>query len=174
MNLYKKIQFSSFVGYRRFTRYWWNDILRYMTGLSVYSYQWSFQLYAPGWCKDIYTYWHRARYGWAPRDTFNLDGYLNQVLAGSLEYFAEHTEGCPHSYIVNNKDNFDAACSQWETDLRRWAQAFSKDPSDVYIEDNKDSSVPIYLQHSAEEQRRRNNLHQALKEIEPVWESLWE
>gem|GEM_PF-5726230 len=28
MNLCKKIQFSSFGGYRRFTRYWWNDILR--------------------------------------------------------------------------------------------------------------------------------------------------
>ena len=169
MSLRKPIAFSSFGGYRRFTRYWWNDIFWYLTGITFYSFEWTFDYGLPGWCRDIHAYWHRARYGWAPRDTWSLDGYLNQTLAGSLEYLSEHTDGCPSAYI-SAEESVDADCDRWEADLRRWALAFSEDPQDVDIFDVEHG----YARHNAEEQRRRHNLHQALKEIEPMWEALWD
>lgn len=168
MSLQKPIPFCSFGGYQRITRYWWANLLWYTTGVSIahrYAYiRWR----TPGWCDDLYTYWHRARYGWAPRDTWSLDGHLNHVLAGTLDHLAEHSHSCAQTYFdASAKDN---ECHKWEAALRRWAQAFSEDPNDVMIYDRDDN----YVQHRAEEERRRKNLHTALKEIEPVWESLWD
>ena len=57
----KPIKFWSFGGYRRFCSAWWRDLFRSCTIGLIY---------------DIKTYWHRARYGWAPRDTWSLDHYL--------------------------------------------------------------------------------------------------
>ena len=168
MSLRKPLRFCSFGGYRLFTRYWWNDLLRYITGMTFYNSKWQFELRTPGWCRDVYTYWHRARYGWAPRDTWSLDGHLNHVLAGSLDYLAKHSHGCPQNYF--DESNPDNQCHKWESDLRRWAQAFSEDPQDVDIYDRDDN----YVRHRAEEDRRRTNLHTALKELEPMWESLWD
>jgi hypothetical protein len=122
----------------------------------------------PGWCRDIYTYWHRARYGWAPRDTWNLDNHLNHVLAGTLDYLADHAHGCPQEYF--DESATDNECHKWSADLRRWARAFREDPDEVNIYDRDNN----YAQHQAEETRRRQNIHTALKEIEPVWESLWD
>jgi len=159
------IRFSSFGGCRRFSSYWWKDVLWYTTGLHLSDalpITWS----SPGWCQDIYTFYHRGRYGWAPRDTWSLDIYLNRVLAGSLTHLAEHTYGCPSEY-------FDASatgneCHRWDAELRRWALAFREDPQDVDIYDHDNN----YAAHCAEEERRSTNLHRALKEIEPMWESL--
>ena len=106
------------------------------------------------------TYWYRARHGWAPRDTWSLDIHLNKVLAGSLMHLANTT----HTYPLGYKTH-----EQWVADLLRWAKAFSEDPEDVDIFDK-----PIYTLHWAEEHRRRKAIHQALKELEPVWDSLWD
>jgi hypothetical protein len=37
----------------------------------------------------------RARRGWAPRDTWSLDGYLCRTLGAMLDHLAEHTHGWP-------------------------------------------------------------------------------
>lgn len=37
----------------------------------------------------------RVRCGWAPRDTWSLDGHLGRVLGGMLDHLAEHTHGWP-------------------------------------------------------------------------------
>ena len=172
MSLRKPIPFCSFGSYRPLTRFWWGDLLWYATGVSI-SHLYAFgdgrtRWRKAGWYSDLHTYWHRARYGWAPRDTWSLDGHLNDVLAGTLEYLADHTHGCPQSYVVAAKP-YDE-CREWNTDLRRWAHAFSEDPNDVAINDRSQN----YTQQRAEEERRRQNIHVALKEIEPVWESLWD
>lgn len=172
MSLRKPIPFCSFVSYRPFTQSWWCDLLWYATGVST-SHSYAFgdgriRWRTPGWYSDLYTYWHRARYGWAPRDTWSLDGHLNHVLAGTLEYLADHTHGCPQGYFDVTKP--DDECHKWNTDLRRWAQAFSEEPNDVTIYDRNNK----YVQQRAEEDRRRQNIHTALKEIEPVWEGLWD
>ncbi len=170
MSLRKSIPFFSFGNYRLLTRFWWCDLLWYTTGVSIshhYAYvgvRWR----TPGWYSDLHTYWHRARYGWAPRDTWSLDGHLNDVLAGTLEYLADHKHGCPQGYFDVTKP--DDECHKWNTDLRRWAHAFSENPNDVTINDRSQN----YAQQRAEEERRRQNIHVALKEIEPVWESLWD
>ena len=172
MSLRKPIRFCSFGSYRPLTRFWWCDLLWYATGVSI-SHLYAFgdgrtRWRKAGWYSDLHAYWHRARYGWAPRDTWSLDGHLNDVLAGTLEYLADHTHGCPQSYVVAAKP-YDE-CREWNTDLRRWAHAFSEDPNDVTINDRSQN----YAQQRAEEERRRQNIHVALKEIEPVWESLWD
>ena len=161
------IRFSSFGGYRWFSSYWWKDVLWYVTGLHLpgaLPVTWG----SPGWCRDIYTFYHRGRYGWAPRDTWSLDAYLNRVLAGSLTHLAEHTHGCPQEYF--DASATDNECHRWNAELRRWALAFGEDPQDVDIYDHDNN----YAAHKAEEDRRRANLHQALKEIEPMWEALWD
>lgn len=164
MSLRKSIRFSSFGGYQTFSSYWWKELLWYVIGLHISDYRAKCMMSIPGWMQDIYTFYHRGRYGWAPRDTWSLDGYLNHVLAGTLEYLAEHSHGS--AYPLTDED---PNGERWPADLRRWAHAFSEDPQEVDIYD-----APDYTQHRAEEIRRRQNLHTALKEIEPVWESLWD
>jgi hypothetical protein len=176
----KPIAFSSFGGYRRFCVPWWLDLLWYVSPIQVLertyweglSWRDRVEIDWPGWCRDVYAYWHRARYGWAPRDTWGLDSHLNRVLAGSLWHLAEHHHGAPAGYpnlagsMVDDDTNFD----QWQADLRRWAQACAEDPNDVDIYDRADG----YAKHNAEEARRTENLHRALKEIEPWWQALWD
>ena len=39
--------------------------------------------------------WHRARYGWSPRDTWSLDDYLCRVAAESLTHLRDNAHGHP-------------------------------------------------------------------------------
>ena len=39
--------------------------------------------------------WQRATRGWANRDTWNLDGYLLEILPEMIDYLAEHAHGYP-------------------------------------------------------------------------------
>ena len=179
---YKKpIQFSSFGGYRKFCAAWWVDLSDYAIGLDYSRHtRWDdetplyrrFSLRRPGWYRDLYTYWHRARYGWAPRDTWSLDRYLNGVLAGSLERLANDAHGAPHGYPSRKVSGVDTPTDfeQWQNDLHKWAKAFSEDPRDVDIYDSSNN----YKEHTKEEKRRYKNLHKALKDIEPWWENLWD
>ena len=139
----------------------------------------------PGWCYDIHTFWHRGRYGWAPRDTWSLDHYLNRVLAGSLECLARDSHGVPAGFPEgmeywvppasqeipdSGSNDVDARFKLWQDKLLEWAKAFHEDPDDVVIYDREDD----YVRQRAEEERRRVNLHKALKEMEPWWEGLWD
>lgn len=165
------IRFSSLGGYRRFCLPWWSDLVHHFTGLAWHqgfgmplAARWG----RPGWVYDLQTFWHRGRYGWAPRDTWSLYSYIEKVLAGSLYHLAVGAHGAPVGYPGTDgteDTNFD----QWEQDLKRWAQAFSESPDDVDIYDK-----PKYLRQNAEEQRRREAIHQALKEMEPWWDALWD
>lgn len=160
----KPIRFCSFPTYRRFSWWWWNDLLGYLIGIEQNIYQqdwWRISVHRPGWMMDIYTYWHRARYGWAPKDVWDLDYHLNHLLAETLTQLAERTHGYPTGY---------RSTEAWQADLRRWAQVFSEDPNDVkFYEDDQG-----YQQYRAEEKRRRDAIHQALKELEPWWDALWD
>jgi hypothetical protein len=160
-------------GYRRFTSFWWGEKLHWTLGLRLRPFRWR----TPGWIRDLYEFWHRGRYGWAPSDTWGLDRYLNGVLAGSLEHLAQHLSGVPAGFLMTNADDtmetnadVDARAKAWEELLLRWAKAFSEDPEDVDIFDTADG----YKAHHAEEERRRAAIHQALKEMEPWWEALWD
>ena len=173
-SLRKSIKFCSFGGYRLFCASWWWHLVWYLTGLNWNSawsdmplkLRWSWG--NPGWYQDIWTYWHRARYGWAPSDTWGLDHYLNKVLAGSLEHLALNINGSPAGY-GSEDENGETNHEKWEQDLLRWAKAFSEDPEAVAIYD-----TPDYTKHSAEVERRRTDLHNALKEMEPYWDALWD
>lgn len=171
----KPLNFCSFGRWRLFCDAWWNDLSWYLVGIS-WTNSWNLddkpwwktlRWGLPGWLHDIKTFWHRARYGWAPRDTWSLDYYLNGVLAGALQYLADHNHGAPAGY--GSADNVETNFEKWDSDLRRWAKTFSEDSNDVKIYDK-----PNYEKHWAEEKRRREAIHLALREIEPWWDSLWD
>lgn len=123
-----------------------------------------------GWFYDCRTYWRRARYGWAPRDVWSLDHYLNGVLGGSLRHLAETNHGVPGGYLSDpNGDCTDADFERWKGDLRRWADAFRRatdELSEIHGEDHD--------AWSADEAARTAAVHVALKEMEPWWEALWD
>jgi hypothetical protein len=100
---------------------------------------------------DIRTLYRRARHGWAPRDVWSLDHYLNRELAGSLEHLAETTHGAPVGYPYlaphihdgdsmrpyrHSDDPNDVVTDheRWVIDLRRWAVCFRQaaDDSDIF------------------------------------------
>lgn len=64
--------------WRRFTSSWWLHVGWWL---------------AQGWFYDLSEMWHRARYGWAPRDAANLSDYLNGVFGGALEAMADGGRG---------------------------------------------------------------------------------
>ena len=139
---------------------------------------------------DIRTLYRRARHGWAPRDVWSLDHYLNRVLAGSLEHLAETTHGAPvgYPYLVphirdgesmrpyrHTDDPNDVVTDheRWVIDLRRWAVSFRQaaDDSDIFEDGARFVSTESQL---AEMQRRSDALRQALVEMTPWWEALWD
>lgn len=151
------IRFRSSGGYRRFCDLWWRDWFRWLT---------------VGWLRDIRAYWHRARYGWAPCDTWSLDYYINGVLGGALEHLAEHSCGAPCGYPDPAPTTWEPPtdCDQWQADLRRWAKAFQDAARDDYYEIHGENFDAWH----ADEDARRVALHAALKEIEPWWDALWD
>lgn len=167
------IPFCNATHYRPFTRVWLRDWLQWL------SYAWVY---------DVRDYWLRARYGWAPTDTWSLDHYLATVMAGTLRHLADTTSGAPCGYPDLNatidddptpdfdawKRDFDA----WKRDLTRWA-----DVCDNYINDNyvqlycdprrKLGLEPDYEAWNKDEDERNRMFHQVLQEIEPWFDSLW-
>lgn len=142
-------------GYRRFTKNWWAAKWRWV---------------ASGWWRDLYTFYHRGRYGWAPRDTWSLDSHLNRVLGGSLAYLAEHHGGTPAGYPDGDFDGADH--DRWTADLKRWATAFADAGRDDYYDLFKDD--PTYDRWHAEEKRRSDARAQAMAEMASWWEALWD
>lgn len=158
------IPFCSFGGYRPFTSYWWSQLWRYLIR---------------GWYQDIYTYWHRARYGWAPRDTWNLDHSLNRVLAGTLTHLAEHCNGAPAGYPrLKNRNHDKTDFKRWEYDLKRWGRAFEDlnwwEENDIYFP--RDDNDPNWYQNKLMpvEQFFAKRAEKALKEMAPWWQALWD
>jgi hypothetical protein len=124
------------------------------------------------------------------RDVWSLDNYLNHVLAGSLEHLAETTHGAPVGYphlvphvrdgesmrfYGDSDDSNDVVtdCERWVIDLRRWAVSFRQAADDRDIFEDGSSFVSVESQ-VAETQRRSDALRQALAEMTPWWEALWD
>jgi hypothetical protein len=171
---------------RRFSAFWCNAWLDYLTGLSLrnrFDGSWHHpKLSCPGWCRDLRNIYLRARYGWAPVDVWDLHSYVNGVLAGSLTHLANHTHGTPtsylgewyanpdHSLVSDDMETHEAAHTRWTTDLHRWAQAFAESPDDVNIYD----AANDYRTQNAEETRRRTNIEAALRDLSDHWFELWD
>ena len=115
-----------------------------------------------GWMLDVRDYWHRARHGWADRDTWELDVHLARVMGGSLAHLAECSNGSPGGYTHHGNampiDDDDTDHDAWRADLRRWSDAMT--------------------QYATDDSHRRDDgneaLHVALKEMEPWFEALWD
>ncbi len=154
--------FLDYGGYRPWTVPWLkSNIQRYTTGLF----------------RSFKTFYLRARYGWAPRDTWSLDAYLSGVLAGSLYHLADNKHGAPACY-PKNRDGIECACkdmsecqtdfAQWEADLKRWAKVFHDYQDEGSL--HKMGAPEMFLA----EQERMKAVQQALKEMAPYWGALWD
>lgn len=128
-----------------------------------------------GWIFDLKTAWHRARYGWAPRDCWSLDEYLEGVLAGSLEHLAHNHWGTPPGY-PNVQSGFEDSTNheQWTADLLRWSATFKHKLTDDYIEKYCQVEPHDYDGWNKDEAERRKAAMDALKELLPWWGGLWD
>lgn len=147
--------------YRWFSTYWWTEFWHDVTS---------------GFWRDCYTLYHRARYGWAPRDVWNLDNYLDKVLAETLRHLADTTHGTPSGYphLTNPPLDDDGMPitnhAQWVADLRRWADAFDADEWEFEVTDETKIGE---MWHQRALEVRQGKL-QALTELTPWWGSLWD
>jgi len=163
------IEFCSLGGYHWFSSYWWKDLLSY----PFYDF----------W-RDCRTFYLRGRYGWAPRDTWNLESHLARTFAGTLNHLADHTHGVPGDYPggtgLNNGNedpNYDTAFANWQTDLRRWAGAF--DNYYDWHQNGRDMSYNVRDKSSMKELIRKekaitNDITKTFKEIGPWFRALWD
>ena len=145
-------------GYRVFSRYWWQRLLAYP--------------FAQFW-RDLYQAYHRMRYGWAPRDVWNLDGYLDRVLADTLLHLANTTGGSPSGYPFKKNPPLDDDGSpitdheQWTKDLIRWSNVFDEcaAANDIAL-----SSSTGWQQRETFTERRTR----VLNEMSYWWDGLWD
>lgn len=156
----------------------WRNVLDYITGVNVRRWARPYVWFTtPGFVRDLYTFYHRGRYGWAPRDTWNLDHYYDQVIGNSLEYFADHLHGAPGGYPHvwgthpdGFNDTVETNVEAWEADLRRWSSAFKRVATDDYYEIHGTN----YQAWHDDEIARRDARTQALREMIVWWEALWD
>lgn len=163
------IRFSSFHAYTIGT--WIVELLAYFTGVSVRARTWRL----PGLWTDLYTFYHRGRYGWAPRDVWNLDQYLERVLSQTLQHLADTTNAAPAGYPftmktapVDDTGNPITDVEQWRSDLRRWARSFA----DVDV-DELDELVVSKTWGKIAKQRQLERTR-TLVELAKWWEGLWD
>ena len=158
----KPLPLLSFGGYRRFCAPWWRDLAWWLTR---------------GWVGDLATFYHRGRYGWAPRDTWSFDDYLARVMAGGLGQLAKTTHGTPCGYphygheLPTDFDPFaEPDHEQWSADLQRWSTVCKE-----YAERwDLPYDPPDYTVRRAEEERRIDAMRATLVELTPWFGSLWD
>lgn len=173
------IRFSSYTQYRRFTRYWFREVLWYLTGLrvsyivypSVYPSE-PVRWLTPGWYRDIYTFYHRGRYGWAPRDVWDMSDHLNGVIGHMLRHLAENGVGVPSTY---NEHIDERTFREWEADLQTWSRAFldlqawKEHGEQEAFENGANWSTILDM-----EKRKYAAVELALKEMASWWGALWD
>lgn len=138
--------------------------------------QWANYIFTDQWVRDIHQIYHRARYGWAPRDVWNFDQYLDAVIGQGLIHLADKSCGTPYPYPFTNPDDVptnyemtDDIHDLYRSDINRMGQAFLENTEDDYFE-----RFPYdYSAWHTEETRRRDARNAALKELMPWWDSLW-
>lgn len=164
-NLKTPIPILSPIGYRRFCKPWWRS------------------LFSLRWIRDIKSFIHRGRYGWAPEDTWSLDSYLARVMGSTLLHLGKYSHGYPGNY-GNVRDSFDdegiaEASKKWSADLERWGQAFR----DYYVwhENNLDFQYDYHRNgprgkaaRKKDEAAIHKNIQTALKEMGPWFPALWD
>ena len=139
-------------GYRVFSRYWWQRLLAY-----PFTQFW----------RDLYQAYHRMRYGWAPRDVWNLDHYLDRVLADTLDHLADSSHGTPANYPHKQRfasTDIEADHDQWKRDLRRWSAVFRA------CHTGQEQEWSGWQQRESNEERRTR----VLVEMSYWWSGLWE
>lgn len=113
----------------------------------------------------MYTFYHRGRYGWAPRDVWNLNDYLNDVLGQTLVHMSETAVSYPMSVEPN----------EWTAKLKKWGEAFLalsewEENGDVA---EFEKGTPPEVRIEMDEQKWKA-VEQALVELAPWWGNLWD
>lgn len=168
-----------------------------MNHLNVFKnpyYKW---YYPDCWIKNARMFFRSFKYayqrvtrGWANCDTWDLDDYLEHVIAGTLNYLADNHMGYPGNEKFPDDET-------WTKYLKDTAQKFynGNEINDVYptpegdkwwnwVEDNlkesdflKDTN-PYTEAMCAEEQKnaqqREADVQEGLKMIAAIWKNLWD
>lgn len=159
-------------GYSPFSSYWWRELLHYVTGLYVRTtlvtktlrgerFVWG----VPGWWKDITTFYHRGRYGWAPRDVWNMNTHFEKVLAESLMNLAEQS----HTYApTHSPEGWNTQLREWAADLIAFQQFQESDEYTAMLLANAYDAV------NAKEAQLVGRRDAALQGIIESWNHLWD
>lgn len=145
----EKIHSWKMSDYDRWSWMWWKDVCHFLM---------------IGWYRRVQQWKHRADYGWAPRDTWNLDWYLAGVLGQSLNHMAQTVTSYPSEFeneFVNIPEDRrgDLALEEWRIQLYQWSEAFLDYYHADVVEMNTD---------------RTNRCREALQGMAKYFDYLWE
>lgn len=137
----------------------------------VYHYEWWIALFKfvtrDAWY-ELYTFYHRGRYGWARQDTWSLDNYLARVFAGSLKQLADKSWGYPVDV---------ESAVEWDSTLRRWSKAF-EDYFD-WSENSRDLAYDMRDEHQRAAMKARweeisSNVNTVMSEMGKKFPHIWD
>jgi len=156
----------------RFSKYWWKD---------VFTYPFSKR----GLFFDLYTFYHRGRYGWAPMDVWSFDSYLERVIGAGLNHLAENSHGAPSGF-PNPDPNTNTDFDLWSVTLKQWSKSFA---DSYYYTMNSgelatyESKYPVidpvndphnFNLSTVKEQKLSANISNSLVEMSKWFRNLWD
>lgn len=163
-----------------------------MTGLSVHypGYSWRYWVRHPfKWikdiCGDVRAAYQRAKYGWAPRDTFSFDGWFMEVIPPMLRYLAHDSEclgvdygrepfDTPekwHQFIRSLADRIES-CKEEEQDKRN--EYYEKYIRQLTSGQNDEELNKKYFARSEELWREaEQTIQEALQDMSKYFFALW-
>ena len=174
-----------------------------MKGLSVhYSYtRWRYWILHPiKWikeiCGDLRAAYQRAKYGWAPRDTFSFDYWFMEVIPPMLRYLADDSEALGawydrepfdtpekwHAFIRSLADRIES-CKEEEQDKRNeyYADYMRELMSDGKMTwnyesdatDSKDLHAKYFARSKELWEEADRTIQEALKDMSKYFFALW-
>ena len=70
---------------------------------------------------------HRAKYGWAPSDVWNVDTYISEVLSGMVDHLAVRGQSLP---MTVDPLTWDGILAEMSNGFHGWAKHFECDTTE--------------------------------------------
>lgn len=133
--------------------------------ISYYARPWEAVLDA--W-RELGQMWHRARYGWAPEDTWSLDHTLAEVLPSMLRYLKDHRHTL--GYFPEREDLLTADADQaWSDIASQQADAWLEAMASAW-----DTYRGLLAGSAPSDDPRWEQVHAAFRDLVDHLEYLWD